>query len=143
MWNNLGNSYDELGRYQESLDAYIKAEEYHKANGSDNPLINHWVQGKAHRQLGNLVQARDLLEEANRLAKEAFAETEDNSTREWLGWCAWEIGELLLLEGKKGEALPLLKEGLMILEEVGIKSWGNYFLELYNEMEVRLAELEG
>lgn len=143
LWNNLGNAYDELGRYEEALDAFLKAREAHKTNGNPNTYIADWAVAKAYRKAGNVKLARENLTLAQKVVDQRFKEDPDgDENREWTGWCAWEDGELLVTEGKRADGLKAMKSGLDTLTVCGFKTWGAYFEDLANKMEARVKELE-
>lgn len=43
LWNNLGATYEDMGKYKEALEAYLKAREYHWRYGDEkNKLVADW-----------------------------------------------------------------------------------------------------
>ena len=75
LWNNLGWTYEDLGRNDESLDALIKAREYHWKGGSDHAkLVADWSVGHACRMVGELKQAATRMEATYQWAEQRYEE---------------------------------------------------------------------
>ena len=107
LWNNLGATYEGMGKYNESLDAYLKAREYHWRYGNEmNKLIADWAVGHAYRLTGNM-------EEAGRWLRPALAWSERIDAAEFIGWSHKELGEIELANGNYNAAL----DHLVIAEE--------------------------
>lgn len=140
LWNNLGWSYEEQGKYPEMLEALLKAREYHYKGTQDLPkLIADWAVAKAYRLNKKLKEARELQAKTFEWAKKLSAEKPDDAERaEWIGWCKWELGELDAADGKKESALTLLKEAREALVKAKIEEWGKDFLE---KLDARIKEL--
>ncbi|NUQ34555.1 MAG: tetratricopeptide repeat protein [Planctomycetaceae bacterium] len=142
LWNNLGNTYDELGQFDKALDAFLKARDFHNAAGNPNTHIGDYAVAKAYRKTGNVKLARENLALAKKVIDQRIKDDPSTENREWLGWFAWEDGELLVLEDKRAEGLKTMKSALDTLIACGLKTWGPYFEDLAKKMEARVKELE-
>jgi tetratricopeptide (TPR) repeat protein len=117
LWNNLGATYEEMGKLRESLDAYIKAREYHWKYGDEkNRLIADWVLGHSHRINGNRDEALKLLSPlvdwCQRVNDVGF-----------LGWTHKELGELSLSGADSTSALQHFTVAESKLKEAGMPEW--------------------
>ncbi|MEZ5988552.1 MAG: hypothetical protein R3F30_05425 [Planctomycetota bacterium] len=109
LWNNLGSTYEELGRPEDMLRAYREAQRYHHAHSRPLPAqISDWAVGHALRLCGRPDEARAVLEPCL-AAFTAMDEAGDPAgAAEWIGWTSWELGELDLAAGDRDAARPLL-----------------------------------
>lgn len=141
LWNNLGWTYDDLERYPEALDALGKARKYHHKIGSErSKLVADWSFAHAQRMVGNLQAAKMMLDATLATAKARFAAEPSNDTREWVGQCYWELGEVTAAHGDRTEGLRLLKQARTELVAAGIEKWWRKGLE---KLDARIAELGG
>lgn len=107
LWNNLGATYEDLKRYDEALEAYIKAREYHWLYGSEiNKMIADWAVGHAHRLAGNY-------DEAAKWLRPVLAWCERIENNEFIGWSHKELGEIDIINKNFKPAL----EHLIIAED--------------------------
>lgn len=124
LWNNLGATYDELGRYPEMLEAYEQARFYHRrASDEMAGVMADWAVGRAHRKLGHAAEARRWLEPVLAWFEQRDQAGEDGANGEWIGYTLWELGEVDLLEGDRGAARERLERARQRLVEAGIESW--------------------
>lgn len=124
LWNNLGWTYDDLGRYEESLQALITAREYHYRGESDHAkLVADWSVGHAHRMVGEPEIAREWLRDVHLRATRRYEGNRNAETAEWVGHAAKELAELNADEGKRDEAYQLMREALARLKEAGMPKW--------------------
>jgi len=98
LYNNYGWSKMDLGRYEEALEAFRRAQTFREAQGKpEEILIARWCVGRALRALGRLQEALAIQQAL--LADWSQAGGED-------GFVSEELGELLLEMGQAGQARP-------------------------------------
>ncbi len=110
LYNNLGWSYHDTGRFEEALVTFEKALAWRSTHepGSRGERIARWTVGRTLRSLGRFAEALACQEE---LAREnAAAGIED-------GFVAEELGELLLRLGRESEALPHFARAYALLSQ--------------------------
>jgi len=133
LWNNLGATYEDLGTYDQALEAYLKAREYHYLYGDDmNKLIADWAVGHAYRLSGDIKNARIWLDPL-------FKRCVDLNAGEFLGWTHKDYAEVELLDGHPELALEHLLKAEALLKKAGIQSWAP---EDYNKLVVQIDELK-
>ena len=126
LYNNLGWTYYDLGRFEEALDLFVKHEAMLAEQGkSFNESIARWAQGKMLRAMGRLEEAL-AIQEGLLPHPERQGGAAEGYTRE-------EIGECLHALGRTDEAKPYFKRAHELLSE---DDW-----LVANESE-RLARLE-
>jgi len=141
LWNNLGWTYDDLGRYEEALDALTKAREYHWQTGDDQAkLIADWSLGHALRMVGRNDEARGYLTGAFAWAERRYAEDPSPANAEWLGMGHKELGELALAEGRRDTARRELAQAVGKLREAGMEQWDADGLRELGERVARLDQ---
>jgi len=139
LWNNLGWTYDDLGRYEDSLQALITAREYHYRGGSDHAkLVADWSVGHAHRVVGEAGIAHEWLTDVHLRATQRYERDRSPDTAEWVGHAARELAELAVAGGKTEEAYDLMREALSRLKEAGMRKWDPAGFET---LETRVQEL--
>lgn len=137
LWNNLGWTYDEEGRYDEALHALEQARDYHWRTGGDhNKLVALWSVGHALRRVGDLDGAEAELERTLRWAEARYRKAPGAETSEWVGHACWELGEVALARGRRSDGRSWLARARSALLEAGIESW---WPEGLRELEDRLA----
>ncbi len=140
LWNNLGWTHEDAGRYDESVAAYRKARELHHETGDDHAkLLADWALGHALRLAGEGDEAKRLLEPTLATARKRHAELDTKTTHEWLGYALQEVGELRVLEGKRAEGLELLGKARTALEAVGMRE---HWPEAMTKLDARIEELK-
>ncbi len=133
LWNNLGATYYDNKQFENGLDAYLKAREYHwQFSGESAKLWADYSVGMSYRMLGQFDKAsqwlRPVLAWAERLG--------DNSA---IGQACEDLGEVAIAQGKKSEALALLKRARDEYQKAGFdQSWK----EVWDNINSRLAELD-
>ncbi len=130
LWNNLGWTYEDLGRYSEAVDAYTKAREYHWKYGDErNKLIADWAVGHACRLNGEYDKAEVWLRPLPDWCRK-IDETE------FLGFSLKELGHLSLGREDTAEAVNYFVEAEKNLKVAGMPEWD---AEGYNKL---LGEIE-
>jgi len=117
LWNNLGATYEDLGKYKDAVDAYLKARDYHYEHGNEtNKMIADWAVGHAYRLNGDIEQAdkwmRPVLDWSLKL-----------NNREFIGWANHELGEIELARENLSSALDYLSKAAEYLKEADMPSW--------------------
>lgn len=124
LWNNLGGTYEDLKQFDKSLDAYLKAREYHGKGGDDHrKLVADWAVGRAFRMAGRHKESRELLEKTLAWAEKRHAAKPEAETLEYYGWCKKDLGQTLVALGEKDRGLGLMREGRAHLIEAKIEEW--------------------
>ncbi len=126
LWNNLGWTYDELGRHDEALAALREARVHHHARGDEVARrVADWSVGHALRMVGSLDEAEVLLESTRAWAAERLERDESDATaQEWLGFAHRELGQLALARGDRAAARAHLEEARRRLDAAGAAQWG-------------------
>ncbi|MCB9915483.1 MAG: hypothetical protein H6828_10090 [Planctomycetes bacterium] len=144
LWNNFGASLEERGRYRDALAAYQEARRYHDATGDEHAKqVAAWAVGHAQRLCGELAAARATLTPVLAWAERAHAAAPGPETLEWLGWVAWDLGELDLASGDEARGRERLERARAALVEAGIERWtpAAYFQGKLAELDARLESL--
>ena len=124
LWNNLGNTYDELKRPQEALDAWVKARHYHWKVGTEtNKLVADWAVGLGHRKVGGLDLARQWQRPVLAWAERRLAEKDEPDRREWVALAQLELGLIASAQGRLQDARALLVPAHKALDTAGMKKW--------------------
>jgi tetratricopeptide (TPR) repeat protein len=117
LWNNLGATYEDQHRYQDALESYRKAREYHWRYGNEkNKLIADWAIGHTERLLGNLDTAAQWL-------RPVLAWCERIDDIEFTGLTQRELGEIELAKGNNQAALDYFQNATIKLKEAGMTDW--------------------
>lgn len=137
LWNNLGWTYSDLGRYEESLEALKKAREYHyKKENEKAMLIADWSVGHAHRMAGQLDSASVWMNEVYDWAVIRYDQESLPENAEWVGFSHRELGEIALADGENKKALEHLNLAKKYLTEAGMQEWdAKGFEELNDKIE--------
>jgi len=145
LWNNLGWTYDDLGRYQESLDALLKAREYHwKLGGELNKLIADWSVGHAYRMIGEYQTAAQWMRPVLAWSERLYAIEQSPDAAEWIGHSCRELGELALQREDLPGALESLRRAREKLQEAGMPEWdADGFAELSRQIEEIAGQVPG
>ncbi len=139
LWNNLGWTYDNLGRYDESLKALEKARYYHYLRGEELPmLIADWSVGHALRMTGQIDSAETVLSNVQKWAFIKKSEEKSPENSEWVGWANLELAEIVLQRGDRDRGLGMLKVAYRNLFEAGMRDWDPGKLE---EINLRILEV--
>lgn len=141
LWNNLGWTYDELGRYKESLEALIKARFYHwKVSISEQAkLVADWSVGHAYRTNGDNDTALAWIQPVLAWAQRRHTLNPTEDTAEWVGQAYKELAEIALTQSNPDEALINFRLAKQYLLESKMPEWG---LKDFRKLEQQVAELE-
>jgi tetratricopeptide (TPR) repeat protein len=124
LWNNLGWTYEEMGRYDESLEALQNAREYHwRLGGELNKLIADWSVGHAYRMAGEYETAAQWMRPVLAWSERLYAAGQSPDAAEWIGHSCRELGEQALQREDLPEALEYLRRARDRLEEAGMPEW--------------------
>ena len=139
-WNNLGATYEDLNRYDECLEAYLKARKYHWQVGQEkSKLAADWAVGRAYRYL-------EKNEEAASWLRPTLAWSERLKDKEWIGFCCYDLGFVHSSQGRYKTAQVYLERAIKLLKAEGILTWGKWgktqFTLLENEHEKVLSKLK-
>ena len=141
LWNNLGTTYGDLKRYIESLNCYRKAREFHHRTGTEHQkMVADWAVAHACRLVGQYGEAVGMLERTLARVEERYSKNPDQESIEWVGWCAYDLGEARVGMGLEEDGLKLMRRGREALVEAKISEW---WPERLKEIDARLASLEG
>ena len=141
LWNNLGWTYDDLGRYQESLEALLKAREYHwKLGGELNKLIADWSVGHAYRMTGQDEEAARWMRPVLAWSERFYAAEQSPDAAEWIGHSCRELAELALQRENLLEALEYLGRARERFQEAGMPEWD---ADGFDELSRQIEEIAG
>jgi tetratricopeptide (TPR) repeat protein len=139
LWNNLGWTYDDLGRYDEALDALSKAHDYHWQTGDEQAkLVADWSVAHALRMVDRLDEARERAAATLAWAERWYAADPGPARAEWVGFAHKEMGELDLAQGRPEDARRELEAALAKLREAGMEKWD---AQGFRELADRVAGL--
>ncbi len=140
LWNNLGWNYDDIGRYDESLDALKKARRYHYIKGNEKAmLIADWSVAHAFRMTGQIDSALAWCMRVSIWAKDLYDEDRSPENAEWLGMAYKEMGEAALANGNDKRALAGFQSAIMYLKKAGMENWDK---KGYNELSTKITKMK-
>jgi tetratricopeptide (TPR) repeat protein len=117
LWNNLGATYEDLKEYENALEAYEKARDYHYQYGQErNKLIADWALGHAYRLLKDVQNAEKYL-------KPLLKKFDDLNDVEFMGWTYKELGHIEITKKNLGGAVKYLYLARTNLKQSGMKDW--------------------
>lgn len=129
LYNNLGWTYHDLGRFEEALETFTKGYEFRKAKGQVAPMrIARWTMGRALRSLHRIDEALSIQREL----EGAFAKSGEED-----GFVFEEIAECLAASGDTASAAPYFKRAYGLLSKI------DWVMESEPERVERLKELGG
>ena len=139
LWNNLGWTYDEMGQFQESLEALKKAREYHHKVGDEHAkLVADWSVGHAYRKLEQLDTALKWLQPVLEWAEKRYATDRNPDTAEWVGHSCNELGEVAIAQGNLEGGLKYLERARDELTVAKMPEWDP---EGFKKLADRIAEI--
>lgn len=140
LWNNLGWNYDDMGRYDESLDALKKARRYHYKKGNEKSmLIADWSVAHAYRMTGQIDTALAWCMRVSIWAKDIYEEDRSPENAEWLGMAYKEMAEAALANGNDKRALAGFQSARMYLKKAGMENWDK---KGYNELLTKITKMQ-
>ncbi len=140
LWNNHGWNLDEMGKYDQSLAALLKAREYHYQSQDEmSRLIADWSVGHAYRMVGQLDTAQAWIMGVYDKAISRYENDPSPENAEWVGFANKELGEIALARNQYRKALEYLKAARTRLGEAGMPDWD---MKGYEELDNRIADLE-
>ena len=135
LWNNLGWTYESTGKYKESVEAYIKAREYHyKYSDEKSKLMADWALGHAYRLNGQVDSA------AQWITPDLLAKFETLGDDEFQGWVFKELGEIAILRSEPDSALAFLVRAEEKLRAADVPNWD---AEGFKKLQEQIAGLKG
>jgi tetratricopeptide (TPR) repeat protein len=103
LYNNIGWTYHDLGQYEQALSLFEKALAWREAQGQEKETrIARWCIARVMRSLNRIPEALAILRELEPVAT---------------GYTYEELGECLLLQGKKDEAQPYFARAYQVLSQ--------------------------
>ena len=131
LWNNLGATYEEMGRFDSSLEAYRKAREYHYSHGTDrNKVLADYAVGHA---LCNLKK----YEAAGQWLRPVLTKFEEMREDEFIGLTCRDLGEISYVSGDYKEAHALFVRAGELLKKADMDTWDSAG---YSELILRIDE---
>jgi len=129
LWNNLGATYEDMGKYKEALEAYLKAREYHWRYGDEKyKLAADWAVGHAYRLNGDKATAEKWL-------RPVLAWCERIGETEFEGLTYRELGEIELSRSNQDSALGYFSKAEEKLKQAGMPDWDSAgFAKLQNQI---------
>jgi len=135
LWNNLGYTYEDMGKYRESLDAYLKAREYHhKYSDEKSKIVADWAVGHAYRLLSEPDSAGQWI------TQDMLAKFESLGDLEFQGWALKEMGEIAMLKSQPDSALTYFVRAEEKLRAADMPNWD---AEAYKKLQEQIAALKG
>ncbi|MCP4568748.1 MAG: tetratricopeptide repeat protein [FCB group bacterium] len=132
LWNNLGATYEDQKKYDDALDAYLKAREYHWLYGKEiNKMIADWAVGHAYRLAGKHDDAQKWL-------RPVLAWCERIEENEFIGLTCRELGEIDYTAEKNETALAYFLRAEKLLKEAGMDGWDP---DGYKQIVDRISQL--
>lgn len=109
LYNNIGWTYHDQGKYEKALDCFQKALTERQAQQSEPEIrIARWCVARALRSLG-------YIDESLAMQQALLADLEASGTKD--GFVNEEIGECLFLQGKQTEAKPYFARAYELLSK--------------------------
>lgn len=129
LWNNLGATYEDMGKYKEALEAYLKAREYHWRYGDEkNKLVADWAVGHAYRLNRDNASAEKWL-------RPVLAWCERINDTEFEGLTYRELGEIEFSRSNQNSALGYFSKAEEKLRQAGMPEWDSAgFAKLQNQI---------
>lgn len=145
LWTGFGWLLEDLGRHEESLEAFRAARELVRQQNDPRAMLRaDWTVAHALRMSGHLVEARDLAERSLATAQRRYDANRSANDAEWLAHCQRELAELAAAEERWTVALSLLLVARERFLESGIEELAPESLERLDQriVEVRARARE-
>ena len=134
LWNNLAVTYFDQGQFDQALDCFTKAREFHwKHGGEVQKLFADYHVGMTYRALGQLDISAQWLRPVL-----AWAERLENHSA--TGQALEDLGEIAVSQGKKADGLAMLKRARDQFRQVNFEAEAP---EIWKKLNDRIAELGG
>jgi tetratricopeptide (TPR) repeat protein len=118
LYNNIGWTYHDAGRYEDALTVFEKALEQCKAQGKAREIrIANWCIGKTLRSLGRLTEALDI--QRRLLSEIKVAGDPDGYVNEELAECLFALGHDEEAQGHFARAYVVLSQDAWLVEQEG------------------------
>ena len=145
LWNNLGWNYDETGDHDNSLNALLKAREFHYKGEKELPkLIADWSVGHAYRKTGQIDSALTWMTKVYERSVKRHNENPSPENAEWVGFSHKELGEIDLINNDIESAYEHFTEAQEYLQVAGMAEWDSKgyqeIIEKIEELRVKLKK---
>lgn len=139
LYNNLGWSYDEMGKHKQALDALQNARKYHYQNKNELPkLIADYSIAVQYRKLSNINKALKWLTPAQEWADKLYNQNPTQDHAEWVGHTHSELAEIALLQNNINQAKKQFAIALEKLKEAKMPDWDP---DAFNELKQKQSQL--
>ena len=133
LWNNLACTYYDEKMFDDALESFLKAREYHwQHSGEVAKLFADYHVGMVYRSLGKIDEAEQWLRPVL-----AWAERINNHGA--IGQACQDLGEIAIVRGSRDDGLMMLKRARDAYKAAG---WDEAVPQIFNDLETRIAELE-
>ena len=133
LWNNLGATYEEMGQFDSSLEAYTKAREYHYKYGSER---NKFIADYA---VGHILVKLKKFEEAGQWLQPVLTKCEEAHDDEFVGLTCRDLSDIGAASGNYKEAYELMVRARDLLKAAEMDKWDP---DGYNQMLDRIDQLK-
>lgn len=133
LWNNLAATYFDIRQFEESLDCYMKARDYHwRYSDERSKLMADYQIGMTYRMLGRLDDAARWLRPVL-----AWAERLDDPVA--IGQAAQDLGEVEIACNKNAQGLELLRKAR---DAYKVAKYDEQAPEIFTQITERIQQLE-
>ncbi|MEW6051824.1 MAG: tetratricopeptide repeat protein [Candidatus Zixiibacteriota bacterium] len=131
LWNNLGATYYDTGKFEEALDCYLKAREYHwRFSDERAKLVADYSIGMTYRMLNRFDEAMQWL-------RPSLAWAERLGDHSVIGQTAHDMAEVYIAQGKKSEGVTLLMQARDSYRQAGYESSAP---DIWEQINKRIAQ---
>jgi tetratricopeptide (TPR) repeat protein len=133
LWNNLAATYFDIRQFEEALDCYLKAREYHwRCSDERSKLLADYQVGMTYRMLAKF-------EDAGRWLRPVLAWAERLDDPVAIGQAAQDLGEVEIARENRVEGLKLLR---MARNAYKVAKYDLQAPEIYQQVTDRIRQLE-
>jgi tetratricopeptide (TPR) repeat protein len=133
LWNNLAATYFDIRQYEQALECYIKAREYHwRCSDERSKLLADYQIGMTYRMLAKF-------EDAGRWLRPVLAWAERLEDPVAIGQAAQDLGEVEIARENKAEGLTLLRKARDAYKDA---KYDVQAPEIYAQITERIRQLE-